>query len=82
MTEQEERLTINLITGDVICEVDHATSIHGPIHSAHEAAAIILKELDEFWDEVKKKVHDKEAMRKELIQVAAMAVRAIYDLEM
>lgn len=63
-------------------ETKRAVSLHGPMKSAHEAYGVILEELDEFWDEVKKKqsLRDKANMKKELIQVAAMAVRAIADL--
>lgn len=46
-------------------------------HNAHEGYAIILEELDEMWDHVKtnQESRDLAAMRKEAIQVAAMAVR-------
>lgn len=49
----------------------------GPWNSAHEGYGIILEELDELWEHVKtkQKRRDLEAMRKEAIQVAAMAVR-------
>jgi len=52
------------------------------LHSAHEAYAVILEELDEFWDEVRKKgdVIEPAKMLKELIQVSAMAQRAAEDL--
>jgi hypothetical protein len=68
----------------VEAETKRAVSLHGPMKSAHEAYGVILEELDEFWDEVKKKkeLRDKANMRKELIQVAAMAIRAIADLEL
>ena len=46
----------------------------------HEGYAVILEELDELWDEIKAKNHSKVHMRKEAIQVAAMAMRFIYDL--
>lgn len=51
------------------------------MNSPHEAYAVILEELDEFWIEVKRKQteHDPRAMYEELIQVAAMAARATLD---
>ena len=58
--------------------------LHRPMRSAHEGYAVILEELDELWDEVKKNPSKhprlKEAMRSEAIQVAAMAVRFIIDV--
>ena len=69
---------------DMQCELESATSLHGPMASAHEAYAIILEELDEFKAEVWKKPsqRDKENMRKELIQIGAMCARAIGDLKL
>lgn len=51
------------------------TGMHGP----HESYAVILEELDEFWDEVRGQNHDPDRMLKELIQVAAMCARAAED---
>lgn len=70
-------------------EVNRAMKLHRGMNSAHEAYGVILEELDEFWDEVKvnpKKLHPElavkrlENMRTELIQIAAMAIRAVHDL--
>jgi NTP pyrophosphatase (non-canonical NTP hydrolase) len=53
---------------------------------AHQAYAYLKEEVDEFWDEVKRKnsEHTKPEiqlrMLKELIQVAAMAQRTAEDL--
>lgn len=46
-------------------------------NSAHEGFAILAEEVDELWDHVKtnQKRRDIAAMRKEALQVAAMAVR-------
>lgn len=61
-------------------ELDKATGKFGPLASAHEAYGVILEELDEFWDHVKgNTVHTEEA-RRELIQIAAMAIRTIIDV--
>jgi len=67
---------------DVHAEVERAMAIHGQLQSAHESYAVILEEVDEFWDEVKKRNENRsdQAMRKELVQIAAMAIRAIVDL--
>ena len=78
-TEQE---LIEIICHTVAMEVDRAERLHAPLNSHHEAYAVILEELDEYWDEVKKKTEarDAEAMRTELIQTAAMCVRAILNV--
>lgn len=51
-------------------------------NSAHEGYAVLLEEVDELWEEVKKnpKTRSKAAMRAEAIQVAAMALRFIHDV--
>ena len=69
---------------DMAEELDHASVAFTEMNSAHEAYAVILEELDEFWDQVRLKpaMQDKAKMRKELIQVGAMCARAILDLEL
>lgn len=51
-------------------------------HNQHEAYAVILEEIDELWDEIKKnhKLYDLEAQRKEAKQAAAMLVRMMVEL--
>lgn len=46
-------------------------------NSAHEGYAVLAEELDELWDHVKtnQKRRDIAAMKKEALQVAAMAMR-------
>lgn len=69
------------VAHEVYHEWRRATTLHSsPMHGPHEAYGVILEEVDEFWDEVKKKHPSREEMRKELIQVAAMCLRAIIDL--
>ncbi len=67
---------------DVSSELRSARKAHGRIHSAHEGYAVILEELDEFWEEVRRKRADRSAsaMRLELIQIAAMAARTAVDV--
>lgn len=66
---------------EVAREFDRATELHGSFHSAHEAYAVLLEEVREYEAEVfkKRELRSKEAMREELIQIAAMACRAIVD---
>lgn len=68
----------------VATELERARAHHGPMVNAHEAYAVILEELDEFKAHVwtKQSKRDLAAMRIELIQLAAMAVRAVEDLEL
>jgi len=58
-------------------EVNRATALWPPFNSAHEGFAVLMEEVDELWEHVKtnQKRRDIEAMRKEAIQVAAMAYR-------
>lgn len=63
-------------------ELTHATQNWPAFNSAHEGFAILLEEVDELkahvWTNQKKR--DLKAMRKEAIQVAAMAVRFALDV--
>jgi hypothetical protein len=63
-------------------EANQAMERFPPFHSAHEGYSVILEELDELWGHVKvnAKHRDGEAMRKEAIQVAAMALRFVIDV--
>ena len=51
-------------------------------NSAHEGYAVIKEELDELWDEVKKREEHRsiKKMRREALQVGAMAERFIIDV--
>ena len=75
--EDKMKTILNLVG----IELTKAINSYKSFNSAHEGYAVILEELDELWDEVKKKPSkvDIEKMRKEAIQVAAMAVRFIND---
>jgi hypothetical protein len=70
------------ICQEVLNEVTRARQLHQPMSSHHEAYAVILEELDEYWEEVRKKreERDPKAIREELIQTAAMCVRAVHDV--
>lgn len=63
-------------------ELARARSLHGRMHNAHEAYAVILEELDEFWEEVRRKQSERSPRRllAELIQIGAMAQRTAEDL--
>lgn len=67
---------------DIIDEVSRAIGAWPTFPTAHHGYAVLLEELDELrahvWTNQKKR--DLDAMRKEAIQVAAMAVRFVYDV--
>jgi|GEM_PF-1793483 len=82
--ERTSHIAIGRVIQDVLIEFHLASSKHAPMNSAHEAYSVILEEVEEFWDEVKKKRSERSLpnMRSELIQIAAMAVRAICNLNL
>ena len=74
----EETDKANQFLGEVFDEYLSATQQHGGFNSAHEAYGVILEEVDEFWEEVKKKrkLRNTDNMRRELVQIAAMSLKA------
>ena len=71
-----------LLLNEVEQEYLKATAKFGKFNSAHEGYAVILEELEELKTEVfkKKQNRDIDRMRKEAIQIAAMAIRFITDV--
>lgn len=63
-------------------ELNNAQNKFPPFKSPHEGYAILLEEVDELWDEVKKLKPggDRKKMKEEIIQVATMAIRFLEDL--
>jgi hypothetical protein len=63
-------------------EFNEAIQKFETFHSTHEGYAIIKEEVEELWDEIKKKVgeRDPNKIQKEAIQVGAMALRFLVDL--
>lgn len=70
---------VQAILDSVATELMFATRKFGPFKSAHEGAAIIKEEFDEFWDEVK--ANNRPAQRAEATQLAAMAIRYLVDIK-
>jgi|GEM_PF-3320153 len=70
---------------DVMHELCEARTHFPAMRSAHEGFAILKEEVDELWEEVRNKSLNRTstnllAMRREAIQVAAMAMRLILDV--
>lgn len=63
-------------------EFIRAKGLYPDFHSNHEGYAVLKEEIDELWDEIKKSkdVRGNTQIQKELIQVAAMAVRYLDNL--
>lgn len=74
------RLTLDMAAQEALQEALSASLEHKPFTSTHEGWAVIWEELDELWDEVRERNPTKVNMRKEAVQVAAMALRFIMDL--
>jgi hypothetical protein len=63
---------------DVLSECARASAKFPAFSSRHEAAAVLLEEVDEFWDAIKKNDHSGAVA--EAVQVAAMALRYLIEL--
>ena len=66
---------------EIRVELERAQELFAPMANLHEGYAVLLEEVDEFWEHVKvnQKKRDYAVIRKELIQVAAMSARCIVD---
>lgn len=61
-------------------EFHEAVERFDKFNTPHEGYAVMLEEMDELWDEIKKKKPNQDNMRKETIQIGAMAIRFLHDL--
>lgn len=80
LSEGMATMTLDHALALVQAEVFRAHQIHGGFHSAHEGYAVILEELDELWEEVRRNPHDQVRMTREAVQVAAMAVQFLMSV--
>lgn len=75
---------IDDVADEVVAELRRALDLHpAPQSSAHEGFAVLAEEVDELWDAVKMRQSDTQRLsmiRKEAIQVAAMAIRLIMQV--
>lgn len=63
-------------------EVERSRNKHGNISSIHEGLGILEEEFWEVKQEIFKNKHDKPALLKELIQVAAMCAKLAKDAKL
>lgn len=72
---------VNRVLQEVGTELKKARAKHPNFTTTHHGYAVILEELDELWDHVKADTATGSEARKECLQIAAMALRFIIDLE-
>ena len=71
------------VVNEIIASYMKARAKHAPMRGPHEGYAILLEEVDELWDEVKRwQPNDQNlvAMRKEALHVAAMALAFLIEV--
>lgn len=77
MTDRVKRMELVF---EIEQELDRAREKHIKFPSTHHGYAVLAEEVDELWDHVRLKEPDPSEMRKECIQIAAMAIRFIEDV--
>lgn len=75
---------MNKFLEDVQVEADKAIAKHGNFNSLHEAYAVTLEEIDELWDEVRKKQSKRnhQDVYNELVQIAACCLKTTHILKL
>lgn len=58
-------------------EIAFGHALYGSYHNSHEHHSVLLEEVEEWWDAVKRNTDGKEMY--ELIQVAAVALRYVME---
>lgn len=76
--EEQARVKLAKINNLVRDELRRATGKSGKFHNTHEGYAVLLEEVDELWDDIK--ANNLYGSCDEAIQVAAMAMRYLFDL--
>lgn len=66
------------ILEEFLDEFEAAREHHTPMNTAHEGYAVLLEEVEEMWDDIKKDDHV--AARKEAIQVGAMTLALVSEI--
>ncbi|CDX01284.1 Hypothetical protein DPCES_1397 [Desulfitobacterium hafniense] len=71
----------NDIAALMVTELNKANAKFPQFNSRHEGYAVIKEEVDELWDEIKKKHPDKQRMLEEAVQIGAMAMKFVQLFE-
>lgn len=68
---------------EIDAEIGRANRHGQTFASLHEGYAVILEELDEIWEiaRLKRKDRNAEDLRKEFVQLAAMAIKGIRSID-
>ena len=64
-----------IVLSDLMLELEKAEEKYPPFQNRHEGYGIILEELDELWEEIKKKNPDSSKLYTEALHVAVTAIR-------
>jgi len=81
LDEQQYGVGIDVLSA-IVAEMGRARRHGERFSSLHEAYAVILEELDEVWEITRKKRCNRNELelRKEFIQIAAMALKAVESM--
>jgi len=72
-------MSVKEILTCVVKELHQASNSFNAFNSPHEGYAVIKEEVDELWGDIMNN-ESCDKMKHEAIQIAAMAVRFVYDL--
>lgn len=76
----KRKLRARELVQEVLAEYDRAAERYAPMNSRHEGFGVLLEEVEELWDEVKKN-GAAYAVKHEAIQACAMALRFLTDCQ-
>lgn len=80
MFPAQQQIKLNQALADIEQEYSRARMKHRPMNSRHEGYAVIKEEVDELWDEIKKREPSPENLRKEAIQIGAMILAFLLEV--
>jgi len=70
---------VKLVTGLIVHEYKQARKKHAPMRGVHEGYAVILEEMDELWDAIKR--DDFNHARIEAMQTPAMLIAFLVEIK-